>query len=91
MEPFLKQGSFVLANPFAFLFSNPKIGDIVFARHPQGNRLLIKRVMRVRKENRTLYFWIEGDNASRSVDSRNFGWVEQKLVVGKPLCGIMKK
>ena len=34
MEPFCREGDFVLANRMSYLFSAPKIGHIVMLRHP---------------------------------------------------------
>eukprot|EP01132_Coremiostelium_polycephalum_P003162 gene3162-3960_t len=34
------------------------------------------------------YLWIEGDNAEKSFDSRNYGPIPKQLVKGKVLCRI---
>ena len=56
-------------------------GDIVVARHPfKKNVTMIKRVREV--EENGLYFLIS-DNSEGSTDSRSFGSVSKKLIMGK--------
>lgn len=80
MRPFCKQGDFVLAESMSYLFFRPKVGHLVVARHPQKpGMLLLKRIVR-EKEGR---YWVEGDNAEKSTDSRHFGWVGKENIRGK--------
>jgi nickel-type superoxide dismutase maturation protease len=80
MAPLLHEGDFVLGDRTSYVFFKPKVGQIVIARHPaRKSMLLVKRII---KERQGLY-WIEGDNALASKDSRHFGWVERKDIVGK--------
>lgn len=78
MEPGIGQGDFAVRNPFGFLFGL-KAGDVVVLRHPRENRVLIKRIQKMRPG----YAWVEGDNTKDSTDSRNFGWVAEKYILGK--------
>ena len=83
MEPFGKEGDFVLVNKLSYLMSYPKLGDVIVARHPrEEERRIIKRVTGLRKENMEVSLWVEGDNTEESEDSRLFGWIPQKLIIG---------
>ncbi|HQU82141.1 MAG TPA: nickel-type superoxide dismutase maturation protease [Pyrinomonadaceae bacterium] len=77
MFPNLKNGEFVLINPDF----EPKIGDIVLAAHPFKKSVkIIKRITEINAENR--YFLI-GDNPTESTDSRSFGTILRKDILGK--------
>ncbi|MBI2577351.1 MAG: S26 family signal peptidase [Candidatus Wildermuthbacteria bacterium] len=85
MEPGIPEGSFVLVNRLAYIFSKPKIGDAVALKHPLENRLLIKRIAGEEKKNGHNVYWVKGDNPGGGIDSGNFGWAEEKLIAGKIL------
>ncbi|MCD9188740.1 MAG: nickel-type superoxide dismutase maturation protease [Pyrinomonadaceae bacterium] len=77
MLPILKNGDLVLIN----LNFDPKIGDIVLADHPFKKSVkILKRVKEITAENR--YFLI-GDNPNESTDSRSFGTILRKDILGK--------
>ncbi|MBM3239678.1 nickel-type superoxide dismutase maturation protease [Candidatus Poribacteria bacterium] len=81
MTPLLKPGDEVLVNPRAYQRMPPKPGDIVVTRHPYRTDLrLVKRVATVLPDGRCL---IEGDNPSESTDSRSFGPVAPKQILGQ--------
>jgi len=71
MLPTLKPGDTVLV----WRFGKPKVGDIVVA-NPKG--LIIKRVEKIKDGQ----FFLVGDNSSKSTDSRQFGWVDRKQILG---------
>ncbi len=77
MLPTLKPGQDVLCFNWAYIFSRPKIGDIVVIRH-QGKEI----IKRIQKAHDREYF-VEGDNKEESVDSRNFGPIEKQEIIGK--------
>lgn len=80
MEPWAREGDFVLAERMSYLFSRPRIGHLVVVRHPQKHdMLLLKRIV---QEYEGMY-WIEGDNTPKSIDSRRFGLLKRGLVLGK--------
>lgn len=55
-------------------------GDIVVAYHPERDDfLLVKRAIRPEGEG----WWLEGDNANASDDSRGFGAISTALILGK--------
>lgn len=55
-------------------------GQLIAFHHPQRSTLIVvKRVVRYVDGG----WWVEGDNASFSDDSRTFGPVEPGLVIGR--------
>ena len=54
-------------------------GQVVALRDPRDGRMLVKRVAAVRDDA----IEVRGDNAAASTDSRHFGPVPRRLVVGR--------
>lgn len=80
MEPWAREGDFGLVDKMSYLFFKPKVGHVVVVRHPQRpNLFLLKRIV---KESEGMYF-MKGDNALKSIDSRHFGLLPQSSIVGK--------
>ena len=80
MFPALKDGDFVLINPYADL----RIGDIALARHPFKQSVkIIKRIREISPERK---YFLVGDNLSESTDSRSFGVIPAKDILGKAVC-----
>ncbi len=84
MAPLLKPGDEVLVDPRAYRRMPPLPGDIVVARHPYRTDLrLIKRVVSVSGSGRC---YLKGDNLLESTDSRTFGLVGLKQILGQVTC-----
>lgn len=77
MIPTLKEGHEILCYKWAYAKNPPKVGDIVVARIKDLE--IIKRVMFVRDDE----VYLRGDNEQQSTDSRNFGWINNRQIVGK--------
>lgn len=60
-------------------FRKPRVGDVVVARDPRDGRLLLKRVGDFVGDK----VFISGDNAMESTDSRTFGYVQERDIIGK--------
>ena len=73
MEPSIREGDFVVAFPFF----RPKTGNFVVFR--QNDKLMLKRVMAVHEKGK---YWVEGDNKKESKDSRHFGWIKRRQILG---------
>lgn len=81
MRPTLEPGDYVLVNRWAYRFRRPAKGDLVVLRDPESpERFLIKRFSDSTDSER---FTVLGDNAPRSRDSRMFGSVDRRNLVGK--------
>ena len=79
MNPILHAGQkcFVMK----YLFFQPQVGDILVCKHPSTGMLLVKRIAKNNKGR----FWVVGENKNESTDSRDFGWLERKAIIGKVL------
>ena len=65
-------------------FTKSKTGDIVVFNSPENEeRLLVKRITEIRTENGMIMYYLMGDNRDHSHDSRVFGWIPERLIVGK--------
>lgn len=76
MFPQYISGDVVLAWRLVFIL---KKNDVVILTHPQTKRLLIKRI----QEKRGNTYFVIGDNENHSTDSRHFGWVARRHIIGK--------
>jgi nickel-type superoxide dismutase maturation protease len=78
MEPTLSPGDHLLAVPAVGV----RPGDVVAVADPRvPARLLVKRVISVDRSRDLL--WVEGDNRDASSDSRHFGPVPRRAIIGK--------
>lgn len=81
MEPVLRDGDRVLVSRLAYRLRSPRPGDVVLARVaavPGG--LTVKRVAALDGNGRLV---LHGDNAAFSTDSRHFGPVPRRAVLGR--------
>ncbi len=76
MHPAIEEGSYILVN-----CADKKVrsGDVVVLKSPENHLVLVKRVKTVKGGK----IFVEGDNKKESRDSRKFGYVELKQVIGK--------
>lgn len=90
MLPTLKPEEEVLVNMHAYGDRLPTLGDIVVVKHPQQPDLsMIKRVVpfpNIASGSADSGYWVEGDNAEASTDSRSFGPVPLRCIVGRVTC-----
>lgn len=77
MEPTLKMGQEVLCFNWAYIFIQPKVGDIVVVK--VNGKEMVKRIQKV--DGRRIF--IMGDNKKDSLDSRELGWIDKKNLIGK--------
>ena len=85
MLPNLKNGDAVL------IYADAKIsaGDIVLAKHPFKKSVIILKRLAEIDENGN--YFLVGDNLSESTDSRTFGALSAKHILGKAVCRLNKK
>jgi nickel-type superoxide dismutase maturation protease len=79
MFPTLQSGEIVLVNRLFYLFAKLKIGDIVALKDPRDEKILIKRIYKIGDSK----YFVLGDNQKESTDSRAFGWITKKDIIGK--------
>lgn len=78
MEPKFKEGDVILINKLSYLFSKPQVKDIVAIKVGK-----IKSIIKKIKEIKGDKFFVIGENLKESKDSRHFGWVLKKDILGK--------
>jgi nickel-type superoxide dismutase maturation protease len=76
MLPVLQGGDIVLAKKTGDL----KVNDIVVANHPFRKTFIIKRITKITTDGK---FFLSGDNPDESTDSRTFGEISEKDILGK--------
>ncbi len=79
MKPALKEGDSVLVSILPYLFTSPKIGDIIACCKAHSKSILIKRIKKIEG----MQYFVQGDNLQDSLDSRKFGMIEKKSILGK--------
>ncbi len=80
MSPTLKQGDRIFINRKA----EPKSGDIVLFRHPyKKNVKAVKRLAQITEDGK---YYVLGDNKFESNDSRSFGAIPAKDILGVAVC-----
>ena len=85
MLPTLRDGDLVLINPD----TEYAVGDIVLAAHPFKKSVkIIKRIVEILPNEK---YFLVGDNATESSDSRAFGAISAKHIFGKVVCRIDEK
>ena len=77
MSPLLKAREEVITIPY--FFSKPKIGDIIVFRHLVPPFIYCKKIKKIVQDK----IWVEGVNKKESIDSRNFGFIDRKNIIGK--------
>ncbi|MBK7709307.1 MAG: nickel-type superoxide dismutase maturation protease [Acidobacteria bacterium] len=80
MYPALRNGDRVLVCPNDEI----RVGDIVLANHPfKSSVKIIKRVAQILDDGR---YFLVGDDALESVDSRSFGAIRPEDILGRATC-----
>lgn len=74
MSPMLRPGQLLLALP---RFRRLRPGQVIIVTH--NGREKVKRIERIDRG----YIFVIGDNLSASTDSRHFGWLKRRDVIGR--------
>ncbi len=86
LSPFFLEGDFVVASKIPFFFRSPGTGDIVVFKHPDYG-IMIKQVDQVSPDGAELF--VVG-TSPLSTDSRQFGPIGRRTVLGKVIWHIRK-
>lgn len=86
LAPDYQEGDFVLTIRFPLFFYRYKTGDVIVFDHPPYGRM-IKRVQAISPGNETLF--VIGSHPD-SIDSRQFGPIRTRAVLGKVIWHIKK-
>jgi len=82
MYPTLKPGDLILVDTWAYKLNAPAINDIVvFSTADKPAYTMVKRVIDISDDNHA--FFLLGDNARASQDSRHFGDIHRSLIQGR--------
>lgn len=83
MLPAFRDGDEVLVVPLGWEKRPFSPGDVIIAHHPLKDMRMIKRVDAILADGR---LFLLGDNRAESSDSRAFGAISLKLVIGRVTC-----
>ncbi len=85
LAPDFSQGDFVLVSKIPFFLASPTPGEVIAFRQP-GYGLLIKRIQSIDSDGGLNVTGTQPD----SIDSRTFGQVKRKDIIGKVIWHIRK-
>ncbi len=81
MLPEFAPGDELFLDPRAYRRREPRVGDVVMARHPQApQENILKRVAFVSPDGRV---FLRGDNPQASTDSRTLGLFPPERILGR--------
>ena len=79
MLPTVAAGKSIMVSRVSYVFRQPQKGDIIALHDPRDRKVLIKRIMKIEGKG----YFVQGDNKSHSTDSRVFGMIGRKDIIGK--------
>ena len=80
MQDTISEGDLIIYKKINPKNSELGVGDIVVASHPKiKSKLIVKRIYQIHQNK----FDLRGDNSLSSTDSREWGFIELDLIVGR--------
>ncbi|MBI2022383.1 S26 family signal peptidase [Candidatus Daviesbacteria bacterium] len=76
MEPAIYDGQSVLVSAIPYLYTKPRIGEIVVFKDSKSSKTILKRIEKINGDS----LKVAGDNKT---DSRDFGWINTRQIKGK--------
>ncbi len=83
MKPTLLSGDIIMVDTWPIAPESMTPGKVLVFKKSSRSVVMIKRIQKTRKSSNEIELYFEGDNRTRSVDSRKFGWVSAKYVIGE--------
>lgn len=80
MKPTTLDGDVTIVNRLIYWIRSPKVNELVMMTDPEKKRKQLHK--RIVHENRNEYI-VRGDNINNSRDSRSFGLVPRKRILGR--------
>lgn len=96
MVPTFQDGDYLIVDELTYHFRDPLPKEVIIFKYPKDpSKYFIKRVIGLPGEtvngtklNEDQYY-VEGDNRDASSDSRSWGPVSRKLIVGRPIVRLL--
>jgi signal peptidase I len=96
MVPTFQDGDYLIVDELTYRFREPEAKEVIIFKYPKDpSKYFIKRVIGLPGEtvNGTKLdvdqYYVEGDNRDASSDSRSWGPLPRKLIVGRPILRLL--
>ncbi|MCK6462396.1 MAG: signal peptidase I [Candidatus Pacebacteria bacterium] len=95
MEPTYNDGDYLIVDEFTYHLRDPKKNEVIVFRYPNDpSKFFIKRIAALPNETATMIdgkeiqikdkeYFVTGDNSDKSSDSRYWGPVAEKFIIGR--------
>jgi len=96
MVPSFQSGDYLIVDEITFRLRDPKRNEVIIFKYPKDpSKYFIKRIIGLPGDTvdgiilTASQYFVEGDNRNASSDSRIWGPVERKLIIGRPIARLL--